>query len=364
MSPSADLIRWVCDPTSLLVLDRRGWERALMLGRRHGISGRWLPELSALEQMDRVPPAASKQLRSDYLLAAERTRSAQWETGRLRYALRDTGIEPILLKGAAYIAAGLRPGFCRMLTDVDFLVPFPALASVEEAVTAHGWRPTQQDHYDDRYYREWMHELPPYQHSVRGSTLDIHHNILPRTSDLCPDAAVLIERSRTVADGCTVLAPADMVMHSVFHGFYSGELGNCFRDVLDVYELCRDFQKMESGFWDTLAARALELRAAKPLWLALSQSRRFPGPGVPATVMRELESAAAFWPARRVVEWAIGTVLLPAAPPTRLERLALRGLLARSHWCKMPLRILVPHLSHKLNLRIRDRFRKPVAAES
>ncbi|HMM75083.1 MAG TPA: nucleotidyltransferase family protein [Gammaproteobacteria bacterium] len=355
MSPAQALILWTVDPATLIDLDNAAWERALMLGRRHGLSGRWYPALEALGALSRLPPPVQRHLHSDYLVAADRMRSARWEINRLRHALASIGIEPVLLKGAAYIAAGLAAGHCRMLTDVDCLVPFAALEAVEAALEAHGWHPMPKDEYDERYYREWMHELPPFQHAIRGSSLDLHHNILPRTSALCPDAELLLARARRLADGCRVLDPADMVMHSVLHGFFGGELTNCFRDVLDVYELCRDFVREDPGFWEALSDRALALRAARPTWLALRQLRRLPGPGVPDAVLDRLARAAGLWPARPFVERAIDTAFVPSAPPTAAERLALKFLLARAHLCKMPLRLLAPHLAHKLSLRWRGR---------
>lgn len=364
MSPVQALIAWTLDPAALLTLDTAGWERAFALGRRHGVSGRWYPALDALGALSRVPRGVLNQLRSDHLVALDRTRAARWEVNRVRHALATIGLEPVLLKGAAYIAAGLAAGECRMLTDVDVLVPFSRLDEAEAALKAHGWHPMPKDDYDERYYRNWMHELPPFQHAIRGSSLDLHHNILPRTSDLCPDAGALLARSRTLTDGCRVLEPADMVMHSILHGFYGGELTNCFRDVLDVHELCRDFGRTDSRFWDALADRALAFRAARPTWLALHQLRRWPDAEVPERVLHALERAARRWPLRPLVARAVDSVFVPSLPPSTLERLALKGLLARSHLCKMPLRILLPHLAYKLSLRVRRRADDGQAAEA
>jgi hypothetical protein len=357
MLRARSLIDWVCQPALLAELDIPGWERAMVLGRRHGVSGRWYPALEASGLLERVPPTVRNHLRSDHLVAADRVRSVRWETNRLVHALRDTGVALTLLKGAAYIAAGLAPGHCRMVSDVDILVPFAALAKVEQALKNHGWQQTPQDAYDEHYYREWMHELPPFVHAIRGTSLDVHHNILPRTSNLCPDADALLRRSQALpGQDCRVLAPTDMVLHSVLHGFYGGEFTNCFRDVLDVYELCLHFAAHEDGFWTQLTERALALRAARPLWLALRQAARFPGLAVPADCERQLRRAAGVWPTRLLVEALIGATLQPRVPPSRAERLALKALLLRSHWVKMPLRILVPHLWHKSTLKLQARF--------
>jgi hypothetical protein len=351
------LIDWVARPATLAELDVSGWERALAFGRRHGLSGRWYPALEAAGLLDALPEGVRRHLWSDHLVAADRVRGVRWEINRISHALAEPGLEPVLLKGAAYIASGLAPGNCRMVSDVDILVPYPALPAVERALNAHGWRQTPHDEYDERYYREWMHELPPFQHGIRGTSLDVHHNILPRTSALCPDAEALLRRAHPLEEtGCRVLEPADMVMHSVLHGFYGGEFLNCFRDVLDVHELCAEFAARDADFWARLGERALELRAAAPLWLALRETRRFPGDGAPATLLARLRRAAGLWPTGPLVDRLISHSFLPALPPSAGQRFALTALLARSHWVKMPLSILLPHLWRKTAARLRQRF--------
>jgi hypothetical protein len=83
------------------------------------------------------------------------------------------------------------------------------LPQAESALMLDGWATTHHDPYDQRYYRRWMHELPPFQHIHRLTTLDVHHGILPDTARLRPDsgklreAAVPAERDARVR----VLAP-------------------------------------------------------------------------------------------------------------------------------------------------------------
>ena len=36
--------------------------------------------------------------------------------------------------------------------------------------------------YDDAYYRDHMHELPPLIHKERDRMIDVHHTILPLTA--------------------------------------------------------------------------------------------------------------------------------------------------------------------------------------
>ena len=70
----------------------------------------------------------------------------------------------------------------RVFADVDILIAQPLLGEAESLLTLQGWMSDKLDAYDQRYYRQWMHELPPLQHMRRSSVIDVHHAILPETA--------------------------------------------------------------------------------------------------------------------------------------------------------------------------------------
>lgn len=336
----------------LASLDLPGWERMLAHGRRHALAGRWHRLLAAAGRLDAVPPAVRRHLWSEHLLAEERSRMARWEANRLDLAFRDSGIPVILLKGAAYILCGLRCGDGRLLSDVDILVPLAQLADAEATLQRHGWRSLPHADYDEHYYREWMHELPPLQHGDRGALLDVHHNLLPRTSPLCPDARLLWPPSVALPGcGLRVLAPADMTLHSIVHGFFGGEFTNGWRDVLDVHELVTEFAAADPAFWDALEARTREFGFARPAWYALDTAARMLGTQVPPALLGRLARAAGSGVGATLVRAAIRRTLLPALPPRFSERCALHLLYLRSHWVKMPPLMLARHLWTKFRMR-------------
>ena len=55
---------------------------------------------------------------------------------------------------------------------------------VAEALQRRGWSMKALDEYDEQYYRQWAHELPPMTHAERETEVDIHHSILPVTCRL------------------------------------------------------------------------------------------------------------------------------------------------------------------------------------
>ena len=123
-------------------------------------------------------------------------------SGNIREDHREGSAEPAALVALPDfdIFAELPPSRGRLLSDVDLLVPRERLDSFEQTLLGHGWESVKLEEYDQRYYRTWMHELPPLSHPERGLEVDIHHTISPLTSRLSPDPARLIADSIPLAD--------------------------------------------------------------------------------------------------------------------------------------------------------------------
>lgn len=69
----------------------------------------------------------------------------RFEVQQVQRALADTGLALILLKGTAYVAAGLPAARGRLFSDIDILVPKTALADVESLLILHGWASSHHD---------------------------------------------------------------------------------------------------------------------------------------------------------------------------------------------------------------------------
>lgn len=277
-------------------------------------------------------------------------RAVAFELRQIQKALRDTGLPLILLKGAAYTAAGLPAGGGRLFSDVDILVPKERLTDVESVLMLHGWAGSHHDEYDQRYYREWMHELPPMQHVRRASVIDVHHAILPETAAVRPDPARLRAGARAIPgrDGYYTLAPCDMVLHSAVHLFSEGEYHHGLRDLFDLHRLLCHFGA-DPGFWAALPARARELELARPLCYALRYCTRLLGTPVPAGV---LDAARAGAPNPALLALMDALFLRALQPPhpscaDAFGAAARAALYIRGNWLRMPPLMLSRHLFHK-----------------
>ena len=351
MSWSADqglLIRALTRPESLVSLDLRDWDYLLRQARLSGLLARINALLEERGLIEGVPEVVRRHLDSARVIAAKQVRVVRYEVRRIQQALADSCVPIVLLKGAAYIMADLPPARGRVFHDIDILVPRERLDEVEQQLRLHGWMTTHQNDYDQRYYRQWMHELPPLRHIRRKSVLDVHHTILPLTSRLRPDPRKLFHDARLLEADLLVLAPADMVLHSATHLFHDGELESGLRDLVDLDSLLRHFGA-DPVFWDRLATRAQELDLSRPLYYALRYTRRILGTPVPDTVQQAVRTGRPMVFVAGMMDALMQHALAPAMPDRAMHGAVFARwvLYVRGHYLRMPLYLLVPHLLHK-----------------
>ncbi len=296
-------------------------------------------------------PQIQRHLDGAAALSARQRLSVRWEAQCLQDALGPLGVPVLLLKGSAYVMAGHAVSVGRLFGDVDILVPRQALAEVESRLLLSGWTPAKTDDYDQRYYRQWMHELPPLVNVRRGTVLDVHHTILPLTARNTPDPAQLLARSQPLAgfDTLRVPSPEDLVLHSLVHLTHEGELHNGLRDLADIDGLLRAFGD-DAGFWERLQRGAAGNDLARPAWLGLLLAREWFASPVPETVLGALAPPAAA-PLRLppLLGWAY-RLSLPAPALSRAgmaTQLAQLLIYLRAHQLRMPLPLLLRHLARK-----------------
>lgn len=354
--PNAPLLTALRDPQQLDRLSIPQWDLLIQQARHADLSG-YLSHLIEDQGLQDICPAPAL----DMLEAARyhpvllQTR-ARRELGFLRRALEPEPFPLILLKGAAYAAADLPHSRGRLLSDVDILVRREHLEAIEQRLLSQGWEHGKIDSYDQRYYREWMHEIPPLMHPNHGIEVDIHHTLLPLTARVRPDPELLWQESRPVGDGrFRVLSPADMLLHSATHLFYDGEVSGDLRDLVDVHRMLDHFGQ-SPGFWTALPGRALRLELARPLFYALRYCQRLLGTRIPPEVQREVtRHAAPPAPIRGLMDGLVERALTPHLPTERGTPLAARLLYIRSHWLRMPPGLLTGHLARKALRRLRAR---------
>jgi hypothetical protein len=345
------------DPPAVLALGERDWNDLLFQARVCVVLARLGVELDERGLLERIPPKAQDQIGAARISAESSRTAVRFEINRVVRALASLDVPIVLLKGAAYMMAGLPPARGRFVGDLDLMVPRDRIDEVERTLVTAGWAPADLDEYDERYYREWAHEIPPLLHPQRETPLDIHHSIAPLTSRVTPDAGALIASSVPLADSrLRVLAPADMVLHSTVH-LFNDEVGKPLRDLFDLHDLLCHFGTREA-FWNELLDRARLHGLGRPLYYMLRCTRGLLGSPVPAGIVEAAEVWAPAGPVRAVMDRLFARYFAPEPPERPLRAAALaRGLLyLRAHWLRMPPAMLGRHLVVKATRRARERL--------
>lgn len=323
--PLVDALR---DPETVRELDASGWTQLLSMARAEQLIG----TLAARLKFESVPPKVAGILAEASISAEYQRRSALWEADCARRALAGYGGKVVLLKGTAYVAAGLKAGEGRSIGDLDILVAKQELPDVEAALLAAGWEWVKPDPYDDAYYRDHMHELPPLIHKERDRMIDVHHTILPMTARRRPDAEAMLADARQIGASLYVLSPADMVCHSAAHLFADGELDGGLRNLWDIHCLLSEFSTPD--FWVHLRERAALHQLAEPVARAVRLAHCLYGTGVPSQWQG--------W--HRQDRWYLARLTARDGWGRPSRKLVRRIFYLRSHLLRMPPLMLARHL--------------------
>lgn len=348
------LLDALINPDCLADYNIADWELLLRLARKVKLLGHLAAELDKRGLLEEIPVRAANMLRSGLIQAKRLQQLTHWELNRISWALQSIGVPIVVLKGVAYSLAGLPESEGRTYVDLDVMVPKDALASVELELNQSGWVCQKLSAYDEHYYRVWSHEIPPLTHIERETEVDIHHTITQPTSgikvnpDLFFEAAVSVEGTNY-----KILNPIDMVLHCAVNLFQNNELAGDLRDLLDCHDLLVFFSEKEVDFWKQLIERANQLSLGRPLFYALHFSVlmfKTPVPNKITDTLNNKPSAAVLWMMNKLVPIA----LFPLHPdkPSKRDRVARTLLYLRSHWIRMPLYLLLPHLLYKSYLAI------------
>ena len=322
-----DMLAQRRDPATLSPSE---WDGAVTAARAEAL----LATLACRLEGAALPPTLAALFADQRAAARVAQQQALWEAEMARRALAAERIEFVLLKGTAYAAANLSCSAGRQIGDLDILVGWHDIGRAENELLEAGWEWVKPDPYDDAYYRDHMHELPPLIHKARDRMIDVHHTILPRTHRITPDALALLSDAVRTGEDFLVLCPADMMCHCAAHLLADGDLQGGLRNLWDFHCLVMDFARADSGFWEGLDARARQHGLRAEVHRAARLARDLYGAVLPPAWNRD--DSADRWYRRRLLardDWGRPTLFL-------LQQ----AFYIRSHWLRMPPAMLGHHL--------------------
>ena len=335
------LIAALTEPAEAATWPASAWTDVIGEARSSEVLGQLAARMADARVLSSLPDRVRRQLELARLTATRRGEAAAWEVSGIRRHL-PAQIPLVLLKGCAYRAIDDANADGRMFSDIDVLVPREFLDETERMLLVRGWQPAAVDDYDSRYYREWMHELPPMEHMRRHTTLDLHHAIVPPISRHAFPPQLLFSAMQEIRPGVFVLSAEDRVIHCAVHVVQEGVAGKVLRDLYDLHRLIRQHFDDEDTF-RRLMDRSVRLGLAKFVEASVSAATQVFG-GKPFQGRRSLLSA-----------WLAAAARQPKGTTRAASTVVAAALTTRAHLMKMPLKYLVPHLAHKTMVRWRER---------
>lgn len=321
--------------------------------RRTGLLGRLSSSLEPIETT--VPVRLRSHVSSSIVEVAAFQRDVLKELDHIERALAGLGTPVLLLKGACYVRLGLKAAKGRVFSDVDILVSKNMVGHAEAALMLGGWQTGDIDQYDQRYYREWSHEVPPMTNRRRGTTIDLHHALA------MPTCRIPIDSNKMVKDAVPIdpsgfwwrLSDEDMLLHAASHLMLNSEFDRGLRDLWDIDLLFREFVGNSESFTSGLIERATDVGLEKIVKQALFLSWSFFGTPVPNWVIHEQDGMFL-----RLVGSAASTRHLDTKPSW--QRVADVLLSYREMYMRLPNRLLVIHVAHKIFEQFRNAGKTPV----
>ena len=349
------LLEAIAQPADLVNYNNQQWELLLRLARRAQLSGYLAARLEKGGMLDSIPLRAANLLRSSLIQAKKQQQSVNWELNRVIWALDGREVSLIVLKGMAYLLLDLPNAAGRIFADLDLLVSKEDLGLIESSLLEKGWQHHALTDYDERYYREWSHEIPALVHPERGVEVDVHHTLSSPLGKLKIDPLPFRKAAvRVQGKDIYVLNPEDMLLHCAVNLFQNNELADDLRHLVDFNEMLQFFiHRQPDVFQQKLIERANQLGLGNPLFYSLYFSRLLLRSPVSTDLEQQLDRKPG-WIARHVMHYCVPLALLPQHPdqPSKRAVLARLVLYLRSHWLRMPLYRLLPHLTYKFYLSV------------
>ena len=339
---------------ALSQLTEKDWESLVLVAREGGVLGRLYYILGQHQLRESLPAFPRKHMLAASLYADRQADQVRFECQLLIDTLGEKHQKQhMFLKGAAYVLSQDPVQKGRTFSDIDMLVPKSKIDEVEQKLMRYGWFQDEKSDYDQRYYRKWIHEIPPLSHAVRGTVLDLHHNIVPPVSGRAPNLDVLWDTLVTDKNGVSYMAPAGLTLHSAVHLFFQEEFSHGFRDLSDL-NILFSHHGSDMKYWQVLLQLADKTGFGREAFFAVKYCQYFFKTDIPEFVVNNLERHKPGRLKMKILDWCFRHVLVPHHSRCVEKGFSLANnlLFIRGHLLKMPAHILLYHTISKTILGI------------
>ncbi|MFB1036443.1 MAG: nucleotidyltransferase family protein [Sinobacterium sp.] len=342
------------EPKRGLRFDLDTWQSVILVLREEKLLATLYHLALETAVFEHYPEFAQRHLYSASIYARRQSKQIFYEALLLQELLEKNGVTPIFLKGANYTLRSSRNSQGRICSDIDVLVKVEELDSCESLLLSQNWKSAKLTQYDDRYYRQWAHEIPPLIHPFRGTVLDVHHNLYLPISGRSPKIELFINELEFSADNFAVLKIPQTVMHSIIHLFMNENFSSGMRDLFDIYRLIEEHS--DESFWKDITVLARQSHFLVELQYCLVALETIFSFDAPEYVSIALHDNQLSWPQKIWAKHIFVNAILPQHPLISLNRQHFASSVAyfRGHWVKMPKSVLAKHFVVKLYNQLLD----------
>lgn len=231
------------------------WERLFQTASNEALLPLLYSQFKSLDLLNLIPTDIADFLQAVETANRERNQAIIDELKAAVTLLNEVGIQPVLLKGLAYLKTAVYedPG-TRYLIDIDLLVPKEQQQAAGKVLVQNGWVANNIGPFSD-----FRHHSPPLRRP--GSiSIEIHHSLGIGVCERVLPAREVIERSSVIdLDGLCVRIPAGddllthLIMHSQIQHTYDQRIWTPIRAMFDLLLLDRCFGP--SLHWESVADR-------------------------------------------------------------------------------------------------------------
>lgn len=342
-----DALHLLLNPQETAKLDDYHWQDFIRFLRFNDLMGTMASQLARFD-VKINSRFAEKHLNAALIYSSRQAQQVINEAGGLKHLLNDYGIEPIFLKGSAYILCEDFNANGRVMSDVDILVDKKQIPEVERVLKENGWKEKALNSYDENYYRQWSHELPPFRHLTTGTTLDIHHTLIPPITGIILPVDNILNEVESAKYDTLSLQLEWRLLHCIIHFFFNEGYEKPLRDIWDIKCL---FLKLEGQKeLEQFFRLAHDLGLRKEVLYAVHSVVYCFGSVSSSLIDSAQKADFKFTLSEQLFfNTVIKNILLlrHSNVDSMLTKLAAFIMMSRGHIKKMPLKILLPHIATK-----------------
>ena len=272
------------------------WDRFLEKAKENGISSLVFLNMNEIRKdCPDIPKIVLDELKNDYYQNAAKNTMLFEELGKILEAFKKSGLQVIILKGAALASIVYRNLALRPMSDVDLLVKKEDLLCIDEQLKLFGYGPSDMSANDVDFSSTYLTTLDYQRASQNSQSFHIHWHFVNSTvpsesyiecvkmENIWQDAEkVDIANVETL-----VMAPHHFLIHLSEHALRVRHSLYKLSFLCDINEVIRYYR--ERLDWDRLVKESFRFNLDKFVYLSLYFSSKFLTAEIPDDVLLKLK---------------------------------------------------------------------------